>query len=122
MPNEQKTVILLASDLMMISSVGGAAAANGLKFQSCSTASAATEACAGAENVLMLIDLGTPGLDVRELADALPPTVVTHAVAYGPHVHTTKLQAARDAGIGTVLSRGQFSMQAGQIVGAFADR
>ena len=121
MSDESRRVVLLASDLMMTSSVGGAASGSGLTFQSCSNAPAAAEACAG-ESVLLLIDLGTPGLDVDELAGALPEEVRSRAVAYGPHVHTTKLQAARDAGIGSVLSRGQFSTQFGQIVAAFADR
>lgn len=60
----------------------------------------------------LFIDLETPDLDL--------PAIVSRArearddcliVAYGPHVHEARLQAARDAGCDQVLSRGQFDRE-----------
>jgi CheY-like chemotaxis protein len=59
---------------------------------------------------LVLLDLTTPGLDPRALFDRLSeprPKVI----AFGPHVHEDRLQAARDAGCNLVLPRGQFFVQ-----------
>ena len=70
--------------------------------------------------VLLLIDLGTAGLDITALAGSIPEPVRNSAIAYGPHVHTEKLEAAAAAGIGHVISRGQFSAQIGRIVQEFA--
>ena len=63
---------------------------------------------------LILIDLDdvtSPDLDdlmrkFREKWKDLPATV-----AYGPHVKEARLQHARDVGVGTVLTRGQFHKQ-----------
>jgi CheY-like chemotaxis protein len=60
----------------------------------------------------VLVDLTTPGLDVRELIAKLragerPPSVV----AYAPHVHEQTLAAAAEAGCDLVLTRGQFNGQ-----------
>ena len=36
-------------------------------------------------------------------------------IAYGPHVHVAKLEAARQAGIPTVMTNGQFDSQMGSL-------
>jgi hypothetical protein len=61
---------------------------------------------------LVVLDLSIPEVDVS----ALVSTVRKHAdaakvVAFGPHVHADKLDAARLAGCDEVVSRGQFFAQ-----------
>lgn len=118
MPESPRTIVLLATDLMLSSTVSGYAASAGATFKAASAAAEAAEHVAGNENVLLLVDLGCPGLDVIALAAAIPESTLRSAVAYGPHVHVQKLQAATDAGFGQVLSRGQFSAQVGRIISA----
>lgn len=98
---------------MLISSVGGLASARQVAFR---TVSSTSDAIAGIANELavhgtvqLFIDLATPGLDLPALVTAIPETVVRNAVAYGPHVHADRLEAARVAGIGHVMSRGAFN-------------
>ena len=122
MTSTNKTVVLLASDLMLSSSVSGFAASAGAKFRSAASASELGDTGLNGDSHLLLIDLGLAGLDVSSLTTLVGPDVLKTAVAYGPHVHTAKLQAAQEAGIGTVMSRGQFSAQAGQLIAAFAEQ
>ncbi len=102
-------VILLCSDLMLTSSVGSAARSAGYRFLSTSRPDEAVQLATSEQSVRLLIDFGLPGLDLAEFAAALPDAVRRAGVAYGPHVHTAKITAARDAGIGTVTSRGHFT-------------
>jgi hypothetical protein len=110
------SVILLASDLMLSSTVSGCAAQAGRSF--CNAGSVADVVAAISEDpaALLLVDLGTPGLNVASLADSIPGDVLQRAVAYGPHVHTEKLDAAEKAGFGKVMSRGQFSAQVSTLI------
>ena len=120
MNSPSKTVVLFASDLMLSSTVSGFAASAGVKFQSADDISSLQAAVAGADETLLLMDIGLPGFSAGDVAMAVPGEVLERAIAYGPHVHTEKLQAAENAGIGTVISRGRFSSQIGQLISAFA--
>lgn len=112
-------VVLLANDLMLGSTVSGVASAAGLAYRNVGNETDAIAQAADAGRVLLLIDLGTAGLDIHGLAAGLPESVRQSAVAYGPHVHTAKLEAAVAAGIGSVVSRGQFSASVGRLVSDF---
>lgn len=116
MPSASNLVILLANDLMLSSTVSGCAANAGRSF--CSAGSVADVVAAISEDpaAMLLVDLGMSGLDVACLADSIPADVVQRAVAYGPHVHTAKLDAAANAGFGKVMSRGQFSAQVSMLI------
>jgi CheY-like chemotaxis protein len=66
---------------------------------------------------MVLIDLGMPGLDVKQAARQLrelpkPPKAV---VAVGAHVDKAKLETAAQAGC-DVLTRGQFSRDLDQLI------
>jgi hypothetical protein len=106
----------LANDLMLSSTVSGYAASAGRLFYNAGSVADVVAAISEGSTVLLLVDLGMPGLDVASLADSVPAELLQHAVAYGPHVHTAKLDAARDAGFGKVLSRGQFSAQVSTLI------
>jgi AmiR/NasT family two-component response regulator len=68
---------------------------------------------------LQLVVLDLNAVDqVAEAVAELKATVgaATPIVAFGPHVHAAKLQAARDAGCAQVLTRGQFHGHAPEII------
>lgn len=121
MTSTDRFVVLLASDLMLSSTVSGFASSAGLTFRSVGAVSEITEVIKESRSVLLLIDVGLPGLDFQQIAESVPQDVLASAVAYGPHVHTEKLEAAGNAGVGTVMSRGQFSAQAGRLIADFAE-
>lgn len=121
MSSSSATVLLLATDLMLSSTVDGQTAAEDLIYRNVGTAADAWDYVHQANGrVLLLVDLGTPGLDVTALAEAMPAAIIEQAVAYGPHVHEAKLQNAVEAGFGRVMSRGQFSAQVSRLIAAFA--
>lgn len=101
------TVVLFSSDLMLISTVGGTASAAGHQFCSVSNARDLDHRLAD-DNVLLCVDLSAPESDPHELAKQIPAEILRSAIAFGPHVHTARLDAARQAGFGRVFSRGQF--------------
>ncbi|MEY3176578.1 MAG: hypothetical protein RLZZ436_4492 [Planctomycetota bacterium] len=110
------SLVLFSSDLMLLSTVGHAARQAGLSFQSVTSADVAGPLLQSSDT-LFCLDLSASGADPQALAAIMPPEVLSRAIAFGPHVHTTRLDAARDAGFGTVLSRGQFvsRMQSGNL-------
>jgi hypothetical protein len=57
----------------------------------------------------VVADVETAGLDLPGLITALGEPPRPRVVAFGPHVHTAKLDAARDAGCDAILTRGQIS-------------
>ena len=102
-------VVLLCADLMLTSSVSGAAMSAGVRFVSSSDVATAVTVLTSATSRRLFVDLATPGLTLPRLAESICADDLRNAVAYGPHVHESLLATAREAGIGTVLSRGQFS-------------
>lgn len=113
-----KKVVLVASDLMLGSNVSGAAAFLELEYRCVGTATDAIEQSVN-KDCLLLVDLGTPDLNIQELATGLSKDCLSKAIAYGPHVHIAKLEAAEKAGFGRVMSRGQFSAQVGPLMQEF---
>lgn len=114
-------VLLVSADLMLVSQLGGAARGAGCETR---TASGIESAVAGlGPQTLVLVDLAMPGLEIAALVARLrestpPPRAI---VAFAQHVHAARLQAAADAGCDEVLSRGQITSQAGQIVRRYAE-
>jgi DNA-binding NarL/FixJ family response regulator len=103
-------VVLLSSDLMVVSRVEGAAAQAGAEIQATSNAAAAIEYCSDEQVGVLIVDLSMPALDPAAVvnqrkADASHSVRV---VAFGPHVHENRLAAAREAGCDLVVSRGKF--------------
>lgn len=100
-------VVLCSTDLMLISSVQGAAEFLGFKFVSVNSLPAACEKSAAPGSIVCL-DLSAFFCDPHEFAASASPELLARSIAFGPHVHTAKLDAARVARIGRVMSRGQF--------------
>lgn len=59
----------------------------------------------------VIVDLAAGPDVIAEIAQAVPASVLQRSIAFGPHVHESRLQQARDAGFGKVVSRGQFVAQ-----------
>ena len=102
-------VVLFSTDLMLLSSVSGAAQSLGFSFRSARTLSEAAQLLR-TDGTVLCVDLAF-GVDPGELAGACSGSVLQQGIAFGPHVHTAKLEAAKSAGFGVVISRGQFVMQ-----------
>ena len=104
-------VVLLTSDLMLMSAAYGAAARHSAELISVSSAAAALKACQDEQARLLAIDLRLPGLKIGELVLALRQergAKPIHVLASGPHVHEQSLAAAEAAGCDEVVTRGEF--------------
>ena len=107
------TVVLLSSDLAVLSRVEGAATRLGQMVRSASGESQAVEFCKAEDANTLVIDLSMPSIDLASLVHQLKSAEgsKTRVVAFGPHVHEQRLAAAREAGCDLVVSRGQFFSQ-----------
>ena len=103
-------VVLLSSDLMVVSKVQGAAAQSGATVRAFSNPALAIETCGEAQADVLIVDLAMQSLDLGSVVSQLKAdtTRSTRVVAFGPHVHEDRLAAAREAGCDVVISRGQF--------------
>lgn len=100
-------VVVLTTDLIAASKVEAAAARAEMALRIAATDEEAVRLSVETSATLVLVDLGSASVDVVSLVEQLrshdePPAVV----AFGPHVHKTKLEAAQRAGCDQVLSRG----------------
>jgi len=121
LPATTPSVILFSSDLMLISSAGGAAASAGLPFASvASVTQLSTRAQQG--QMILCLDLAAAEGSPDAIAKIIPAAALRCAIAFGPHVHTAKLDAARHAGFARVLSRGQFVSKLREEISEAADR
>jgi CheY-like chemotaxis protein len=106
------TIVLLSSDLMVLSRVEGAATRLGQTVRSAAGEALAVELCNDDARTLV-IDLSMQSVDLASLVNQLKTNEgsSTRVVAFGPHVHEQRLAAAREAGCDLVVSRGQFLSQ-----------
>lgn len=96
--------VFLSGDLIFASRVRGAAEANDLEFHFGGSLPD------GESNIrFVIVDLATRSGAVDGLMDACAKRCPNaKVIAFGPHVQVARLEKARDAGIPTVLTRGQF--------------
>lgn len=120
--NNEPRIVMLATDLMFSSNVSGFAADRKVKFRQVNTVEDFAAELKSADNTLVIIDLGIDRLNLNAAFQAIPDAAKPTAIAFAPHVHVEKLNAAEQAGIGRVMSRGQFSAQTGRIVHGFKDQ
>ena len=101
--------ILLSDDLIFTSRVTGTARDLGLPVAAARTPAALLDLAARQPPTCVIVDLAHAGLDLAALIaglDQLPHR--PRIVAYGSHVDTASLRAARDAGCDVVLPRSKF--------------
>jgi starvation-inducible DNA-binding protein len=99
--------ILLSDDLLFTSRITGHAQALGLRVTVARTPQAVIELAQQHQPGGVLLDLHHPGLDLDQLLRALG-TSRPRIVAYGSHVETAMLKAARQVGCELVLPRSAF--------------
>jgi len=111
------TLLLLSADLMCSSRVCGAAERIGSGALTASSTAMLLEQLPSESLTLVVLDLNTPGLDVSELVPQVRRAAPSLPIlAFGPHVHSQRLQAASESGCDLVVSRGQFHAQMDEIL------
>jgi DNA-binding response OmpR family regulator len=121
------SAVFLTSDLMISSTVTGAADRAGVELRVVGSVDTAIEKCQSSDSGapagvnLVIVDLSLPGLRLEELVEAIEAGSATRPkiVAFGPHVHALRLDAARQAGCDEVMSRGQFHTAAEDVLKRF---
>ena len=108
--------LLLSADLMFTSKICGTADSLGLRIEVLDDACEATPRLADTDYACLLIDLTVPGLDISNLIAGLPAEKRPWVIAFGPHVQTARLEAARTAGCDEVLPRSRFSAELPQLL------
>jgi CheY-like chemotaxis protein len=106
---ESPVGLLLSDDFLFGSRITGTARSLGLAIKTARNTETLQALVSQESPRCVLIDLSNPGLNIEQLAEnlrALEPA--PFLVAFGSHVDTATLQAARDAGCGVVLPRSKF--------------
>jgi len=97
-------VLFLSGDLVFASRVRAAAIKHERSFQLSGSIPSQSEDVA-----FVIVDLSTRAKAVEGLMESCARFCpAARVIAYGPHVQVAKLKAAREAGVPTVLTRGQF--------------
>ncbi len=100
---------LLSDDLIFTSRVTGTARDLGLSVVPARSAEVLLARAAGKAPRCVILDLANPGLAIEDLTRRLRECrPEMRVVAYGSHVDTATLRAAREAGCDPVLPRSKF--------------
>jgi CheY-like chemotaxis protein len=112
-PQEGPVGLLLSDDLIFTSRITGTGRDLGLRIQAARTPEQLLELAQVSPPRCVIVDLHNPGLQIADLVAQLRPAGRTGPVivAYGSHVATAVLKAARAAGCDAVLPRSQFVEQ-----------
>jgi CheY-like chemotaxis protein len=101
--------LLLSDDLIFTSRITGTAADLGLAVKVAHTPAVLLELAARGGVKLVILDLANPGLVIADVMRQLKGSGAgPYVVAYGSHVDTATLKAAREAGCDVVLPRSKF--------------
>ena len=102
--------LLLTDDLIFSSRVTGTARSLGLEVKPVKSAQSLKTLAHEQKPTCIIIDLGNPGLRIDELIKDFKQFIspLPRIVAYGSHVDTATLRAAREAGCDPVLPRSKF--------------
>ena len=102
-------VVFLSDDLMFAPRVSGVALSAGWTLLEVGTPGKAIDSTETESPRLLSVALETTGLQISDLVARLPVSDRPQILAFGPHVHRARLEAAREAGCDMVVSRGRFS-------------
>ncbi len=106
---------------MAISKVSASAKIAAIEMTSMPPAKALSEAVLPASE-LIAIDLTAPISQISELVESLRAKAPSaKIIAFGPHVHEAKLEAAQQAGCDHVMPRGAFHKQLDSILASIAE-
>ena len=102
------SVVMLTGDLMFASRVKAAAEQAGLTYRM----GANLPEDHASKIRFVILDLSTRGKLITEIAEQCQARCPqAKLIAYGPHVHVEKIQLAKQSGIPTVMTNGQFNGQ-----------
>ena len=107
-------IIFFTGDLVFPSRVAGVAGRLGAPMNVVASAEALSASFDAdlQQGAVVLLDLNSPAVDVADVAARIKALgTMSVMIAFGPHVHEAKLDAARAAGCDFVLTRGQFDSQ-----------
>jgi CheY-like chemotaxis protein len=104
-----RTALLISRDLFFTSKITGTASALGVEVQVIGDAQTAAETVADHDYGCIFIDLADAGLDVAVFFSGMKGDSHPPVIAFGSHVLTARLQAAREAGCDEVMPRSRFS-------------
>ena len=108
-PLEPQPGYLLSDDLIFASRISGTAHDLGFRVIAVRSADALRDAVHAHCPRCVILDLANPGLVIVDLMKSLAHVAPRpFVVAYGSHVDTKTLQAARDAGCDVVWPRSKF--------------
>ncbi len=104
------TGLILSDDLVFVSRIAATAQAAGLAVRQARTSAELIALAAKNPPSGVILDLQNPGLDLSALLIELRTVcpVLPRVTAYGSHVETELLRAAREAGCDLVLPRSKF--------------
>jgi hypothetical protein len=108
--NDQVVGLLLCDDMIFSSRITGTGQALGLTIKPARSLAVLEELLAKEWPNCLILDLGYPSLVIQDLIANLGRSgkAMPRIVAYGSHVDTATLQAARQAGCDIVLPRSKF--------------
>jgi CheY-like chemotaxis protein len=102
-------ILLLSDDLIFTSRVAGTGRDLGFSIRVAKTADSLLEIARETPPACAIVDLSNPGLKISKFVAALKQlSPAPNIVAYGSHVDTATLKAAREAGCDLVMPRSQF--------------
>lgn len=112
MPTEVKPHgLYIGRDLFFSSKVTGTARQLGWEMEVAANISDAVASCENGAYRCLFFDLEMPQSDLVHLMDNLPEENRPVVIAFGAHVHTERLEAARAAGCDQVMPRSRFSSE-----------
>jgi DNA-binding response OmpR family regulator len=107
-------VLLACGDLFFSTQLRSAAEAAGARVDLELSADRVLPRAATGDYTHLVLDVELPHLDLAAVVKSLPVEHRPRVIAFGPHMQTARLDAARVAGCVVVLSRGQISSNLAQ--------
>lgn len=109
-------VLLACGDLFFSTQLRSAAEAAGAQVEVELSADRILPRAATGDYTHLVLDVELPSLNLDAIVRSLPADHRPRVIAFGPHMQTARLDAARSAGCDTVLSRGQISATVGSVL------
>ena len=102
------TILLLSDDLIFSSRISAEARAQGITIKTARSAEELEVLARKQSPHCVIVDLALAGPVIADLVPRLRAAGTPRIIAYGSHVDTATLRAARDAGCDVVLPRSKF--------------
>jgi DNA-binding NarL/FixJ family response regulator len=109
--DSQNAGLLVTGDLIFSTKITGTARALGLEVEVIGSAGSTVERVRSASPRCILLDLSVMGLTSELMREIVSAAAGGAVLAFGSHVDTARLQAARDAGCTEVMPRSRLSAE-----------